>query len=66
MLYLNTNQTAELLLISPRTLEGWRLTGEGPAYTKAGRRVLYNQENVLDWLEERYRHSTSEVIEVAQ
>lgn len=57
---LTTYQTATLLSVSPRTLEGWRLTGAGPSYTKAGRRVLYCEQRVLDWLEKRYRHSTSE------
>ena len=62
---LDTSQTASLLRISPRTMEGWRLTGGGPVYTKAGRRVLYNRQQVMEWLQSQSRQSTSDVREVA-
>lgn len=65
-MFLDTRQAALLLNISPRTLEGWRLTGEGPTYTKAGRRVLYYERGVLDWLASRCRQSTSDAVEVVQ
>jgi hypothetical protein len=33
--------------ISPRTLERWRWTGDGPAFLKIGWRVAYRMEDVL-------------------
>lgn len=33
--------------ISPRTLERWRWTGEGPSVMKLGGRVIYRLEDVL-------------------
>ena len=53
-------QLAGLLNISIRTLERWRVEGVGPAYVKAGRRVLYRREDVESWLAEGIRHSTSD------
>ena len=53
-------QLAGFLNISIRTLERWRVEGVGPAYVKAGRRVLYRREDVESWLAEGTRHSTSD------
>lgn len=39
--YASTREAAALLGISPRTLEGLRLRGEGPPHIRIGRRVLY-------------------------
>lgn len=52
---------AQLLSVSERTLERWRVEGTGPSFVKAGRRVLYRREDVEKWLAESARHSTSEV-----
>ena len=52
---------AQLLSVSERTLERWRLEGVGPAYIKAGRRVLYRREDVECWLDDASRRSTSEI-----
>ena len=32
--------------LSPRTLERWRFTGEGPQYVKLGGRVVYRLEDI--------------------
>jgi hypothetical protein len=37
-----------------------RLTGLGPAYVKAGRRVLYRQADLEKWVVSQVRASTSE------
>lgn len=37
---LTTRQAAEVLGVSPRTLEDWRLRGGGPVYRKVGRRLV--------------------------
>lgn len=57
---LTTNDAAARICLSARTLEKWRITGEGPNYIKAGKRVLYRQSDLLAWLESRRRRSTSD------
>ncbi|MBO6886162.1 MAG: helix-turn-helix domain-containing protein [Marivita sp.] len=44
--HLNQVELAARLKISPRTLERWRWTGEGPAFLKIGGRVIYRLEDV--------------------
>ena len=44
--HLNQVELAARLKISPRTLERWRWTGEGPAFLKIGGRVVYRLEDV--------------------
>ncbi len=58
----NTAQLAEYLQISRRTLERWRLSGDGPAYLKLGSRVLYSSEQVERWLANCETVSTSQQI----
>ena len=57
---LTTHEAAAYLRLSPRTLERYRVTGEGPAYVKLGRRVFYERKALDDWLELRRRRSTSD------
>ncbi len=45
---------------SPSTLAKWRLTGFGPAYSKAGRNVVYHVPDLDAWLASRRRLSTSD------
>jgi hypothetical protein len=57
---LNTSQLADEIDVSPRTVEGWRLTGEGPPYIRCGSRaVRYRRADVIDWLSARRFTSTS-------
>jgi hypothetical protein len=58
--YLTGRQAAGLLGLSPRTLESWRLTGEGPPFMKFGRKVVYAVDDLRAWTEERRRRSTSD------
>ena len=46
--------------VSTSTLAKWRLTGFGPAYSKAGRNVVYNVADLEEYLAARRRHSTSD------
>ncbi len=46
--------------ISTSTLAKWRLAGTGPAYSKAGRNVVYHVQDLDDWLASRRRLSTSD------
>ena len=63
-MFLSTITLAEYLCVSPRTIERWRVEGNGPRYMKAGHRVLYNADDVDAWLEAASRRSTSEVSEI--
>lgn len=63
-LYLNSQEAADILRISIRTLERMRVEGTGPKYLKAGAgtrsRVLYRPADLDIWLESRSFSSTSE------
>ena len=58
--YLNTRQLAEHTGIAASTWNKRRLTGDGPSYIKAGRRVLYRWSDVAAWLAGHARNSTSD------
>ena len=58
--FVDTRQAAELIGMSKRTLEKWRVEGNGPPFLKLGRRVLYSRADLKAWLLSRRRHSTSE------
>lgn len=58
--YLSTRQAAALLGLSPRTLERYRVTGEGPVFRKLGRRVCYVWTDIDDWANGRRRRSTTD------
>ncbi len=57
---LNTDQAAQRLGLSPRTLERYRVTGEGPEYLKIGRAVRYTASALERWLKGCKRRSTSD------
>ncbi len=57
---LTQREAASQLRLSERTLERLRLTGDGPRYAKAGRRVVYRAEDLEAWIADRLRLSTSE------
>lgn len=59
-IYMTTDQAAELLGVSPRTLEDWRYRGCGPSYRKLGRSVRYLKSQVIEWAEEAETESTSQ------
>lgn len=47
---LRTEQLAEMLGLTPRTLERWRRDGLGPAVLTLGRSVRYRLSDVNFWL----------------
>ena len=53
--HLNQVELAARWRISPRTLERWRWTGEGPAFIKIGGRVIYRLEDVEAFEAEQIR-----------
>ena len=44
--------------LSPRTLERWRFTGEGPQFVKLGGRVVYRLEDIEAYEAEQIRQAT--------
>ena len=58
--YLSTRQAAALLGLSSRTLERYRVTGDGPVFSKLGRRVCYARADIDGWASGQRRRSTSD------
>lgn len=54
-----TKSAALQLGISYRTLEDWRLTGDGPPFLKIGRSVRYRISDILVFLHDRVRSNTA-------
>jgi hypothetical protein len=48
-IFLSAQEAAALLRISPVTLGRWRIEGQGPAFQKFGRRVVYAREELIAW-----------------
>ena len=57
---LNAGQVAERLGLSTSTLAKMRLSGDGPAYSKLGRRVVYRPEDIDAWIASKRFRCTSE------
>lgn len=62
--HLNQIELAARLKISPRTLERWRWTGEGPAFLKIGGRVIYRLEDVEAYENGRRCESTVQSVQL--
>lgn len=56
----STGHAAQLLDLSPRTLERWRVQGKGPRFRKLGSRVTYTLEDLISWANANLRSSTSD------
>jgi len=64
---MDETETARTLLVSPRTLQRWRGTGEGPPFIRAGaRRVLYEVAAIERWADSRtFAHRAAEIAAAA-
>lgn len=58
--YLNNNEAAAFLRLSPRTLEKQRVIGGGPRFRKFGRRVMYAVADLEAWADARSFEMTSD------
>ena len=58
--YLSTREAAAWLGLSPRTLDRYRVSGDGPAFHRFGSRVRYLAADLDDWAAARRRLSTSD------
>jgi predicted DNA-binding transcriptional regulator AlpA len=57
---LKTDEAAELVGLSRRTLEKHRTYGTGPAYRKLGGRVVYAVADLQEWADRGLKSSTSD------
>lgn len=58
---LHRSEAAELAALSPRTLEALAIRGDSPPMIKIGRSVRYRRRDLLKWLADRERLSTTTV-----
>ena len=58
--FLNSRQAADYLGLSTRTLDRFRVSGDGPVFLKFGGRVRYLREDLDAWARSRRRASTSD------
>lgn len=47
--HLDERELATRCRLSPRTVQRWRSTGEGPPHLKLGGRVVYRLEDIEKW-----------------
>ncbi|MAL67536.1 MAG: DNA-binding protein [Porticoccaceae bacterium] len=52
---LNTREVADLLGISPNTLDIWRTKNRGPRFIKVGRYVRYQQTDLENFIKDNKR-----------
>lgn len=50
---MTTEEVAEAVRVPVSTIYYWRAQGIGPVGSRVGKRVLYRQDDVEKWLEER-------------
>jgi hypothetical protein len=57
---LNQREAADALRLSERTLERYRVSGEGPPFVRAGKRIMYRLADLDSWVRDRVVTSTSD------
>lgn len=58
---LTEKQAARILGLSIRTLQKWRMTGNGPKYIRCSARAIrYEHQHLTEFIEARVRQSTSD------
>jgi predicted DNA-binding transcriptional regulator AlpA len=58
---LKSEQAADQLQISPKTLARWRWSGDGPKFVKIGKCVRYRQAEIDRFIEAGQRQNTCKV-----
>ena len=58
--FLDTRRAAGYLGLSHRTLDGYRVTGAGPAFHRFGNRVRYRVVDLAMWAAKRRATTTAE------
>ena len=54
-MFLSTREAAAFLTLSPRTLDRYRASGEGPPFFRLGSRIVYARDDLLEWAWARRR-----------
>lgn len=62
---LDTKESAPVIGVKPKTLENWRVSGEGPVFCKIGRSVTYRLVDLLSF-REGARYSTTREAKTAR
>lgn len=58
---LTERHAADILGVSIRALQKWRLKGSGPKFVRiSGRCIRYRKRELIKWTEERIKTSTSD------
>ena len=58
--FFDTSRAAAYLDLSSRTLDGYRVSGKGPAFHRFGNRVRYRRSDLDLWAAERRATTTAE------
>ena len=58
--FFDTRRAARYLDLSPRTLDGYRVSGAGPAFHRFGNRVRYRRLDLDAWAARRRATTTAE------
>ena len=58
--FLDTRRAADYLSLSHRTLDGYRVSGVGPAFHRFGNRVRYRKLDLDEWAANRRATTTAE------
>ena len=58
--FMDTCAAAAWLALSPRTLEGYRVSGGGPAFHRFGNRVRYRRSDLDAWAAKRRATTTAQ------
>ena len=53
--FLNTDEAADMLGLSPATLRTWRALDKRPRFYKFNRAVFYKTEDIEAWISEHYK-----------
>lgn len=58
---LTEKEAAEILNVSIKTMQFWRLVGNGPPFTKLGRLVRYELKELQNFIQQNRRKNTCNV-----
>ena len=58
--FFDTSRAAAYLGLSPRMMDGYRVSGDGPAFHRFGNRVRYRKADLDDWAAKRRATTTAE------
>ena len=59
-MYLTPEELAARIRVAPSTIAKWRMEGDGPAFYKFGKRVLYRLDIVEEWERSNLRLNTAQ------